>query len=259
MGPHERREPRHGRSETEAYRRVHRTAPRHAGPARDARQALRPRLQGRVPRQGAGRGAPRAGRRAPERVPGAAGGAGHPRRRRRAPGAGRRRQGRHHPPRHERREPAGRLRALLQGALVPGARPRLPLALRQQPASPRRDRHLQPLLLRGGPRGARAPRDPPEPAAPPPGARPGRLEEALPRHQRLGAVPHRPGLHRRQAAPEPLEGGAAHPLPPAHRPARPQLEVLGRRRQGARLLGRLPEGLLGDALQHRAPSGRPGT
>ena len=31
--------------------------------------------------------------------------------------------------------------------------------------APRRDRHLQPLLLRGGPRGARAPRDPPAPAA----------------------------------------------------------------------------------------------
>ena len=119
-----------------------------------------------------------------------------------------------------------------------------------QPASPRRDRHLQPLLLRRGPRRARAPRDPPEPAAAPAGARAGRLEEALPRHQRLGALPHRQRLHRREAVPEPLEGGAAHPLPPAHRPARPQLEVLGRRRQGAQLLGRLPEGVLRDALEH---------
>ena len=51
--------------------------------------------------------------------------------------------------------------------------------------------------------------------------------------------------------PEPLEGGAAHPLPQAHRPARPQLEVLGGGRQGARLLGRLPEGVLRDALGHQ--------
>ena len=50
--------------------------------------------------------------------------------------------------------------------------------------------------------------------------------------------------------PQPLEGGAAHPLPAAHRPARPELEVLGRRRQGAQLLGRLPEGVLRDALEH---------
>ena len=93
----------------------------------------------------------------------------------------------------------------------------------------------------------------------PAGARAGRLEEALPRHQRLGAATSPTRLHRREAVPEPLEGGAAHPLPPAHRPARPQLEVLGRRRQGAQLLGRLPEGLLRDALGARAPSGRPGT
>ena len=46
------------------------------------------------------------------------------------------------------------------------------------------------------------------------------------------------------------QGGAAHPLPAAHRPARPQLEVLGRRRPGAQLLGRLPEGVLRDALGH---------
>ncbi len=40
------------------------------------------------------------------------------------------------------------------------ARPRLPVALRRQSAAARRDRHLQSLLLRGGPGGARAPRDP---------------------------------------------------------------------------------------------------
>ena len=40
------------------------------------------------------------------------------------------------------------------------------------------------------------------------------------------------------------------PLPAADRPARPQLEVLGRGRRRARALGRLPEGVLGDAVAH---------
>ena len=118
---------------------------------------------------------------------------------------------------------------------------------------PRRDRHLQPLLLRGGPRGARTPREPP-PTAPAQGRpRQGRLEAPLPRHQRLGALPHRQRLHGRQALPEPLPGGAAHPLPAAHRSPRSQLEVLLGGRQRTRLLGRLSEGLQRDADgdQHR--------
>ena len=79
------------------------------------------------------------------------------RRPRRPAGAGRRGQGRDDPPRDERGEPAGRRGAQLQGALHRGARPRLPLALRAAAARARRDRHLQPLALRGGPRRPRAP------------------------------------------------------------------------------------------------------
>ena len=85
----------------------------------------------------------------------------------------------------------------LQGALLPRARPRLPVALRLQPASPRRDRHLQPLLLRGGPRGARAPRDPPEPASCRAQAR-GR-DVWKKRYRDINAweqLPHRQRLHR---------------------------------------------------------------
>ena len=47
-----------------------------------------------------------------------------------------------------------------------------------------------------------------------------RLEAALPRDQRLGALPHRQRLPHRQAVPQPLEGGAATPLPAPDRPAR---------------------------------------
>ena len=65
-------------------------------------------------------------------------------------------QGRDDPPRDERGQPAGRSRAQLQGALGRGARPRFPLALCAASAAARRDRHLQPLPLRGGARGARA-------------------------------------------------------------------------------------------------------
>ena len=53
----------------------------------------------------------------------------------------------------------------LQGALRRGARPRLPVALRPPAARPRRDRDLQPVALRGGPRRAGAPRDPRPPEA----------------------------------------------------------------------------------------------
>ena len=58
------------------------------------------------------------------------------------------------------------------------------------------------------------------------------------------------GIKRREAVPQPVEGGAARPLPAPDRPPRPQLEVLVGRRAGARVLGRLPARVLGDALAH---------
>ena len=49
---------------------------------------------------------------------------------------------------------------------------------------------------------------------------PRHLEAALPRDQRLGALPDRPGLPVRQALPQPQQGGAAPPVPGPHRRAR---------------------------------------
>ena len=57
------------------------------------------------------------------------------------------------------------------------------------------DRHLQPLALRGGAGRAGAPGDPRPPAAAQGRARKRHLEAALPRDQRLGALPDRPRLH----------------------------------------------------------------
>ena len=75
----------------------------------------------------------------------------------------------------------------------------------------------------------------------------------LPRDQRLGALPDRKRVPRREDVPEPVEGRAADPVLQAARPAGEELEVLGRRRPGAPALGRLPGGVLGDAVryQHR--------
>ena len=46
------------------------------------------------------------------------------------------------------------------------------------------------------------------------------------------------------------QGGAAPPVPGPHRRARPELEVQRERRQGAGLLGRLPEGVQRGAVEH---------
>ena len=76
------------------------------------------------------------------------------------------------------------------------------------------------------------------------------LEASLPRDQRLGALPDRPGLPVRQALPQRQQGGAAAPVPDPYRRARPELEVQPQRRQGTGLLGRLPEGVQRRALEH---------
>jgi polyphosphate kinase 2 (PPK2 family) len=64
----------------------------------------------------------------------------------------------------------------------------------------------------------------PETSAGQPG--PGAVETALSRDQRVGANPQRQRHQDREALLEPLQGGAAHPLPTADRPSRSQLEVL---------------------------------
>ena len=93
--------------------------------------------------------------------------------------------------------------------------PRLPVALRPPAARPGRDRHLQPVALRGGPRGARPPRGPGPPEAAGDGEGRRHLGPPLPRDQRLGALPGRQRDRGREALPEPLQGGATDPLPQA--------------------------------------------
>ena len=78
------------------------------------------------------------------------------------------------------------------------------------------DRHLQPLLLRGDAGRPRASGDPRAARSCPPAKKDrGHLDAALPRDQRLGALPRRQGLHDREAVPQPLEAGAAQAVPGA--------------------------------------------
>jgi polyphosphate kinase 2 (PPK2 family) len=80
----------------------------------------------------------------------------------------------------------------------------------QRMPRPGRDRHLQPLALRGGARGPRASREPSagEDALGRQGQE--RVAAALPGDQRLGALPGRQRHEDREALPQPLQGGAAH-------------------------------------------------
>ena len=91
----------------------------------------------------------------------------------------------------------------LQDPVLDRARPRLPLAIRAQAAVAWPHRDLQPLVLRRGPRRPRPSGHPRRPAHAVEVEGPGDLEPPVPRDQRLGAIPHRPGLHLRQALPEP--------------------------------------------------------
>ena len=61
----------------------------------------------------------------------------------------------------------------------------------------------------------------------------------------------------REALPEPLQGGAAQRASSADRPARAELEVLGRRRQRARALGRLPARVLARCCRHTSTEWAP--
>ena len=78
----------------------------------------------------------------------------------------------------------------------------------------------------------------------------GRLEAPLPRDQRLGALPHRQRLPHREAVPQRVEGGAAPPLPRAHRGAGEELEVLGRRRRANASTGTTTNTRISEMLSH---------
>ena len=145
---------------------------------------------------------------------------------RRAAGHGRLGQGRHRQALPRRPQPDERARRRLQGADLDRARPRLPLAHPPGAPAARRDRHLQPLALRGRARRARR------------GARAeAGLEEALRGHQRVRGAPRERGHDRRQAVPAHLAGGAGEALPRAHRGPHEELEVLARRPRQARRSG----------------------
>ena len=89
--------------------------------------------------------------------------------------------------------------------------------------------------------------------------RKGPLEAPLRRDEQLGALPDRQRDTDPQGAAQHVKGGAAPALPAPPRPSRPPLEVLDERHPRTRLLGRLPERLLGHALSHQYASGRRGT
>ena len=67
------------------------------------------------------------------------------------------------------------------------------------------------------------------------------------------------GFRDRQAVPEPLQGGAAHPVPAPDRPARSQLEVLVGRRRASASTGTTTRRRSPRCSRTRAPSGRRGT
>ena len=85
----------------------------------------------------------------------------------------------------------------------------------------------------------------------------GRLGPPLPGDQRLGALPDRQRVQGREAVPEPVQGGAADPVPQADRPAGEELEVLRGRRPGTSG-GTTTSGRSPRCCRPPAPSGRPG-
>ena len=193
------------------------------------------------------------------RIPGPARRPGHVRRAAGAPGAGRLGQGRHDQARDERRQPAGgEVHAFKQPSAEELNHDYLWRCQRALPA-PGRDRHLQPVALRGGARrpGASGPARRGAPARPT--RKDGRLGPPLPRDQRLGTLPGRQRHPRRQDHAQPVQAGAGQAVPQADRPPGEELEVLAERRQGAALLGRLPAGLQRHAQPRPAPGGRRGT
>ena len=176
------------------------------------------------------------------------------------PGHGRRRQGRHHQARHVGGQPAGLRGHLVQAAVGRGARPRLPLARGQQGARTGPHRHLQPLPLRGGARGAGAPGAAGAPAAasralaaPGSGRSATRASTTFERHlARNGTTIVKFFLHvskeeQRRRLPRP-PGGAGQGV-----------EVRRRRRGRAPALGRLHEGLSRTPSPPPRRSGRRGT
>jgi len=171
------------------------------------------------------------------------------------PGDGRGREGQRDRARDVRREPAGLPGVLLQGPVGRGAGPRLPLAHDAVRARARPHRDLQPLVLRRSTRRARAPRAARGAEAPSRAREQADLGGALRGHPRLRALHVAQRLRHPQVLPERVEGEAEGALPGAHRAAGQELEVLARRREGARRMEGLHVGLRGCHPPHRVERG----
>ena len=145
---------------------------------------------------------------------------------------------------------------LVQAAVQRGAFARFPVALRRKGSAARPHRHLQPLLLRGGSRRARASGalEGAEDAAE--AGRQGRLGPAARRHRAVRGLPHAAGRGDSQVLPQPLPQGAEEAFHGAPRQAGQELEILRLRRARTPILGRLHArvrgGHTGDRVERRA-------
>ena len=153
---------------------------------------------------------------------------------RRAASDGRRRQGRHHPPRLLGVNPQGVRVTSFKAPTERELSHDYLWRVHAQHAGPRGDRHLQPLALRGRPRG-------PNPRARSRAA----VAPSLPPHPRVRAAARRRGHVDREGLPAHLARRAAQAAPGAPRRSREAMEVPRRATSTTASLGRLPGGLRG--------------
>src|SRR5438046_604334 len=135
---------------------------------------------------------------------------------------------------------------IVQGAHFGGSRSRLSLALSEGVAGTRTDRHFQPQLLRGDAGGAGASGVFGRAKAAGTLSDETYLGRAISGHRRLRTLPDPQRDDRTKVLPARLKRGATEALSRADRSAGEELEVLRQRREGARVLGRLHDGLRAD-------------
>src|SRR5262249_1270539 len=135
-------------------------------------------------------------------------------------------------------------------ALTRGPQPRLHVAVLEALARARKDRNLQPLLLRGGSDCSRARGDPKAAKDPPVARRQADLGRATLRYRPLRELPLSAGGHRPQVLPAPVARGAEKALPEAARHTGEELEVLGFGRARTKVLERLHACIRGSHSRH---------
>ena len=138
-------------------------------------------------------------------------------------------------------------------------RPRFSLAQHDRAAAARPHRHLQPLLLRGMPGGARALRNPRQAEDPAAAGDQKHLARAVRGHRRHGALPRAQRHGDPEILPQRLQGRAARALPRPAGGARQELEVLAGRYFRARAVGEIPGRLSGRDPPHLDAGWRRGT